>query len=113
MIRHTWLQKHPSHLASSGEFHWYPDTGDRELQASFVERVRGIEPPAVLWQLERDRVAWGQVFSAVAPTDGARPIRQSADMFDDNADGKVDRVVTTFSAAERWHPHRVRTHWVR
>jgi hypothetical protein len=36
---------------------------------------------------------------AVAPTDGARPIRQSADMFDDTADGKIDRVVTTFSEA--------------
>jgi hypothetical protein len=69
---HAWLQKHPSPLATRGEFHWYPDTGDRELRAGFVERVRGIEPPAVLWQLERGRVAWGQVFSAIAPTDGRR-----------------------------------------
>ena len=35
--------------------------------------------------------------ATTTPTDGARPIRQSAEMFDDNADGKVDRVVTTFS----------------
>lgn len=72
MNRHAWLQKHPSPLASRGEFHWYPETGDRELRAGFVERVRGIEPPAVLWQLERGRVAWGQVFSATAPMDGRR-----------------------------------------
>jgi hypothetical protein len=72
MNRHAWLQKHPSPLATGGEFHWYPDVGDRELRAGFVERVRGIEPPAVLWQLERGRVAWGQVFSATAPVDGRR-----------------------------------------
>jgi len=75
MNRHAWLQKHPSPLTSGGEFHWYPEgarAGDRELRAGFVERVRGIEPPAVLWQLERGRVAWGQVFSATAPLDGRR-----------------------------------------
>ncbi|HEU4730442.1 MAG TPA: hypothetical protein VFT22_21235 [Kofleriaceae bacterium] len=73
--RHAWLQKHPSPLAAGGEFHWYPEApgaGDRELRAGFVERVRGIEPPAVLWQLEPGRVAWGQVFSAIAPLDGRR-----------------------------------------
>jgi hypothetical protein len=75
MNRHAWLQKHPSPRAGGGEFHWYPDApaaGDRELRAGFVERVRGVEPPAVLWQLERGRVAWGQVFSATAPLDGRR-----------------------------------------
>lgn len=73
--RHAWLQKHGSPLASGGEFHWYPEApeaGDRELRAGFVERVRGVEPPAVLWQLEPGRVAWGQVFSATAPLDGRR-----------------------------------------
>jgi len=72
--RHAWLQKHPSPLTSAGEFHWYPEAGpgDRELRAGLVERVRGIEPPAVLWQLERGRVAWGQVFAATAPLDGRR-----------------------------------------
>lgn len=74
MNRHAWLQKHPSPLTAGGEFHWYPEgaAGDRELRAGFVERVRGVEPPAVLWQLERGRVAWGQVFSATAPVDGRR-----------------------------------------
>jgi len=72
MNRHAWLQKHPSPVAMRGEFHWYPEAGDRELRAGFVERVRGIEPPAVLWQLERGRVAWGQVFSATAALDGRR-----------------------------------------
>ncbi len=75
MNRHAWLQKHPSPRATGGEFHWYPEVpaaGDRELRAGFVERVRGIEPPAVLWQLERGRVAWGQVFAATAPLDGRR-----------------------------------------
>jgi hypothetical protein len=72
--RHAWLQKHPSPLTSAGEFHWYPagQPGDRELRAGLVERVRGIEPPVVLWQLERGRVAWGQVFAAIAPLDGRR-----------------------------------------
>ncbi len=73
--RHAWLQKHPTPLTSAGEFHWYPEAarpGDRELRAGLVERVRGIEPPAVLWQLERGRVAWGQVFAATAPLDGRR-----------------------------------------
>jgi hypothetical protein len=72
--RHAWLQKHPSPLTSAGEFHWYPEAGpgDRELRAGLVERVRGIEPPAVLWQVERGRVAWGQVVSATAPLDGRR-----------------------------------------
>lgn len=71
-MRHAWLQKHPSPLARGGEFHWYPDAGDRELRAGFVERLRGVEPPAVLWQLEPGRVAWGQLFAATAPTDGRR-----------------------------------------
>jgi hypothetical protein len=75
MNRHAWLQKHPSPRAAGGEFHWYPEVpaaSDRELRAGFVERVRGVEPPAVLWQLERGRVAWGQVFSATTPLDGRR-----------------------------------------
>jgi len=72
MNHHAWLQKHASPAATGGEFHWYPEVGDRELRAAFVERVRGVEPPAVLWQLEPGRVAWGQVFSAIAPRDGRR-----------------------------------------
>jgi len=80
MNRHAWLQKHPSPQAARGEFHWYPEALDaghrehRELRAGFVERVRGVEPPAVLWRLEPGRVAWGQVFAAVAPLDGRRYI---------------------------------------
>lgn len=70
--RHAWLQKHPSPVAGGGEFHWYPEAGDRELRSGLVERVRGVEPPAVVWRLEPGRVAWGQVFSAVAPRDGRR-----------------------------------------
>lgn len=75
MNRHAWLQKHPTPLAAGGEFHWFPEAqaaGDRELRAGFVERVRGVEPPAVLWQIERGRVAWGLVFSVTAPVDGRR-----------------------------------------
>ncbi|HYN32506.1 MAG TPA: hypothetical protein VES40_07765 [Ilumatobacteraceae bacterium] len=34
-----------------------------------------------------------------APADGARPIRQSQEMFDDNRNGKIDRVLVTFSEA--------------
>ena len=75
MNRHAWLQKHPSPQATRGEFHWYPDAssaGDRELRVGFVERVRGLEPPAVLWRFEPGRAAWAQVFSATAPCDGRR-----------------------------------------
>jgi len=71
-IRHAWLQKHPSPAASSGEFHWYPREGDRDLRASCVERVRGVDPPAVLWELAPGRVVWARPFAAIAPTDGRR-----------------------------------------
>jgi hypothetical protein len=71
-IRHAWLQKHPSPVASAGEFHWYPHEGDRELRGSCVERMRGIDPPAVLWELTRGRVVWAQPFAAIAPHDGRR-----------------------------------------
>jgi hypothetical protein len=71
-IRHAWLQKHPSPVARGGEFHWYPPDGDRELRTSFVERSRGIDAPAVLWQLAPGRVSWARVFAATAPIDGRR-----------------------------------------
>lgn len=71
-IRHAWLQKHPSPAATRGEFHWYPPEGDRELRASLVERSRGIDAPAVLWQLAPGRVSWARVFAATAPIDGRR-----------------------------------------
>ncbi len=38
-------------------------------------------------------------FTAVTPLDGVSPIMQSQEMFDDNADGKIDRVLTKFSEA--------------
>ncbi|MBX3156819.1 MAG: hypothetical protein KF773_12525 [Deltaproteobacteria bacterium] len=68
-VRQAWLQKHPSPAASGGEFHWHPKDRDRELRASCVERLRGIEPPAVLWQLAPGHVAWAQLFAATAPFD--------------------------------------------
>lgn len=71
-VRHAWLQKHPSPAAARGEFHWYPAGGDRELRASVVEQTRGVDAPAVFWQLAPGRVVWAQVFAAVAPTDGRR-----------------------------------------
>ncbi|MEO8701764.1 MAG: hypothetical protein ABI867_17085 [Kofleriaceae bacterium] len=71
-IRHAWLQKHPSPAATSGEFHWYPREGDRELRASCVERLRGVDPPAVLWELAPGRVVWARPFAAIAPTDARR-----------------------------------------
>ena len=45
----------------------------------------------------RDAAGNLATFVATAPTDGARPIRQSSEMFDDNVDGKIDRVLVTFS----------------
>src|SRR5262245_2166376 len=71
-IRHAWLQKHPSPAASRGEFHWYPPEEDRELRASFVERSRGVDAPAVLWQLAPGRASWARMFAATAPVDGRR-----------------------------------------
>lgn len=71
-IRNAWLQKHPSPAATRGEFHWYPAEGDRELRTSFVERARGVDAPAVLWQLAPGRVSWARVFAAIAPDDGRR-----------------------------------------
>jgi hypothetical protein len=72
VVRHAWLQKHPSPAAASGEFHWYPREGDRELRSELVERVRGLEPPAVLWELAPGRVVWARSFAATAPMDGRR-----------------------------------------
>ena len=92
-VRYAWLQKHPSPVAARGEFHWYPAEGDRELRASFVERARGIDAPAVLWQLAPGSVSWARVFAAIAPHDGRRYVglvlataeaagRTSADLLD-------------------------------
>lgn len=72
MIRHAWLQKHPTRSAAGSEFHWHPADGDRELRAGLVERARGVEPPAVVWELAPGRVAWAQVFAATAPRDRRR-----------------------------------------
>jgi hypothetical protein len=72
MIRHAWLQKHPTPSASAGEFHWHPADGDRELRASLVERARGVEPPSVIWELVPGRVSWAQAFAATAPRDHRR-----------------------------------------
>lgn len=73
-IRHAWLQKHASPAARGGEFHWYPLDGDRDLRAACVERMRGVDPPAVLWELAPGRVVWTQLFAATAPSDGRRYI---------------------------------------
>jgi hypothetical protein len=71
-LRHAWLQKHPSPVAAGGEFHWYPREGDRELRTQIVERMRGLEPPAVLWELAPGRIVWARAFAAIAPIDGRR-----------------------------------------
>jgi len=101
VLRHGWLQKHPTPTAATGEFHWHPagalggapagdlaqasvaaargsaaalpvldDRGD--LRLSLVDRLRGVAPPAALWQLAPGRVVWAQVFAATAPGDGRR-----------------------------------------
>jgi hypothetical protein len=74
-LRDLWLQKHPTPAATGGEFHWYPphdDAAERDARANLVERLRGVEPPAVLWELARGRVVWAQPFAAIAPTDRRR-----------------------------------------
>jgi len=72
----AWLQKHPSPTATDGAFHWHPERvdgdEDRALRTRFVERLRGVTAPAVLWLLEADRVAWATVWAAVSPVDGRR-----------------------------------------
>ncbi len=74
VVRRAWLQKHPTPDAAAGEFHWYPGHSDRELRGELVERVRGVEPPGVLWSLAPDRAVWARAFAAHAPTDGRRYI---------------------------------------
>jgi len=71
-VRYAWLQKHASPSARDGEFHWHPADRDRELRTGVVERLRGVEPPAVLWQLSVGQVAWAQLFAATAPHDRRR-----------------------------------------
>jgi hypothetical protein len=71
-VRRAWLQKHPSPVATAGEFHWYPREVDGDLRAELVARAHGIEPPAILWELSPGRVVWARVFAAHAPTDGRR-----------------------------------------
>ena len=44
----------------------------------------------------RDAAGNQSSFSA-APVDGAKPLRQTQEMFDDNGDGKVDRLLVMFS----------------
>jgi len=68
-IRHAWLQKHATPVASDGEFHWYPPS---DAAPELVERSRGVTPPAVLWELAPGRVVWAQAFAATAPTDARR-----------------------------------------
>jgi hypothetical protein len=46
------------------------DVGD--LRLSLVDRLRGVVPPAALWQVAPGRVVWAQVFAATAPGDGRR-----------------------------------------
>lgn len=71
-LRHAWLQKHATPAADEGEFHWFPREGDRELRAACVDRMRGVEPPAVIWELAPGRVVWARPFAAIAPDDGRR-----------------------------------------
>jgi hypothetical protein len=70
-VRHAWLQKHPSPIASDGTFHWYPAIASDD-GPELVERLRGVTPPAVLWSLAPGRVVWAQTFAATAPVDGRR-----------------------------------------
>ncbi|MEO6774049.1 MAG: hypothetical protein ABI467_13705 [Kofleriaceae bacterium] len=70
MTRYAWLQKHPTPVARAGEFHWYPSDRDRELRASFAERLPSANG-GVLWQLAPGEVAWALPFVAVA-ADGRR-----------------------------------------
>jgi hypothetical protein len=76
VLRHGWLQKHPTPTTATGEFHWHPAAaldGERgDLRLALVDRLRGVAPPAALWQLAPGRVVWAQVFAATAPGDGRR-----------------------------------------
>ncbi len=78
-LAHAWLQKHPTPVASGGEFHWYPgvvDGGpiDAQLRGRVVEQVQGLTAPAVWWEISGGQVIWASVFSATSPVD-ARPYR--------------------------------------
>jgi hypothetical protein len=69
-VRRSWLQKHDSPAAENGEFHWYPQDGDRELRARLAARLSAIEPNAAYVELELGRVVWARSFAAIAPRDG-------------------------------------------
>jgi hypothetical protein len=87
VIKHAYLQKHASPIAAGGEFHWYPaiDAGPE-----LVERLRGVSPPAVLWELAPGRVVWAQTFAATAPTDGRRYVGLVASIVEgDGAAGEL------------------------
>jgi len=104
VVRHAWLQKHASPSARDGEFHWHPADRDRELRASCVERLRGIEPPAVLWQLSVGQVAWAQLFAATAPHDRRRYVGVALAVADEPGAQPADLLAAlTVPAAAPWH----------
>jgi len=103
VVRHAWLQKHASPSARDGEFHWHPPDRDRELRASCVERLRGIEPPAVLWQLSMGQVAWAQLFTATAPLDRRRYVGVALAIADEPGAHPVDLLASLVApAAAPW-----------
>jgi hypothetical protein len=104
-IRHAWLQKHPSPSAHGGEFHWHPADCDRDLRTGCVERMRGIEPPAVLWELAPGRVAWAQLFAATAPTDHRHYVGVVLTIAEDNGATIAELLdALTLPAAQPWTP---------
>jgi hypothetical protein len=63
-----------------------PDTSVGSFTVALAANAAGI----------RD-AAGNQTSFTLSPTDAAKPIRQTLEMFDDNADGKIDRLSATFS----------------
>ncbi len=69
MIRRAQLSKDVTPVARDGAFHWSPADADGELRARFVERMRGIAPPAALFELAPGHAAWATLFAGIAPID--------------------------------------------
>ncbi len=68
VLRHAWLQKHPSPRSARGDFHWYPEDGDAAERAALAARAG--QGGDVLWKIEPGRVTWAASFAEVAPADG-------------------------------------------
>lgn len=69
-IQSVWMQKHPTPAHAGGEYHWYPDTVDREIVDRIASLELGLrERPLSVCAFAPDHVLWLRSFTAVAPNE--------------------------------------------